>query len=357
MNLWNKLAALFLPTRRLVGDAEGEVLRGGPFGGRQGVVGRGECQYRREDLHQFPARKRMQAGKLAMIRYKPSPSALSYMAWTGSIAHFWFWTAPEAEEPAGQRSWIPESLLLEPPVAGGVRLLELSRGYEAQYWHDGVLVSSQWWGQMPGAEAWMRFVRSTGLDPAALQEVPQPIHLPWSNRPWGETSWAQRLAGLFDERFAWVLLFAALAAGLGWQLFSLLRWQVASDQLSIRVEHMRGEVGPLLAAREQAEQAQAELQHLSALRTSNVDYLLMADIASHLPEGSTLLNWRREANKLQTTVRSSEADPRAFVIAFEADPRLSGVAVKPLADGVMQLAFDLPAGGDIVADMQGRGHE
>ncbi|WP_442682420.1 hypothetical protein ACSBPQ_12300 [Stenotrophomonas sp. JC08] len=340
-----------------MGDAEGCVLRGGPFGGRQWVVGRGECQYRREDLHQLPARKRMQAGKLAMIRHKPSPSALSCMAWTGGIAHFWFWAAPEAEVPAYERNWIPESLLLAPPAAGGVRLLELSRGYEAQNWHGGVLVSSQWWEQVPGAEAWMRFVRSTGQDPAALQEVPQPIHLPWSNRPWGETSWAQRLAGLFDEKFAWLLLFAALAAGLGWQLSSLLRWQAAGDQLSVRVERMRAEVGPLLAAREQAEQAQAQLQHLSALRTSNDDYLLMADMASHLPEGSTLLNWRREANKLQTTVRSSETDPRAFVIAFDADPRLSGVAVKPLANGVMQLAFELPAGTDAGADPKGAGHE
>lgn len=357
MNLWNKLAALFLPTRRLVNDDQGSVSRGGPFGGQQWVVSRGECQYRREDLRALPVRRRLQAGKLALARYRPSPSALSHVAWTGGIAHFWFWTAPGVDEggAAGERRWMPESLLLAPPAVDGVRLLRLSQGYEAQYWQNGMLASSQWWEQLPAGEAWMRFVRSTGGDPVALQDVPEPIHLPWSNQPWGETSWAQRLAGLLDEKTAWLLLFAVLAAGLAWQVSALLRWQMAGDQLSVRVERMRAEVGPLLSAREQAEQAQAELERLGALRTPNDDYVLMADVASHLPEGSTLLTWRRDANKLQATVRSGEADPRAFVVAFEGNARLSGVAVTPLANGAMQLAFELPA--IHAADTKGEGHE
>lgn len=347
MKPWNKLAALFLPTRRLVNDDQGKVSRGGPFGGQQWVVSRGECQYRREDLRALPARRRLQAGRLAAIRHKPSSAALSCVAWTGGIAHYWFWAAPAMVEAGGERHWIPESLLLPPPGADGIRLLGLSQGYEAQSWHQGVLASSQWWEQVPGTEAWSRFVRSTGLDPAVMPDVPTPIHLPWSDQPWGEASWGQRLAGVLDEKVAWLLLFAALAVGLGWQSTAVLRWQLAGKELSARVEHMRAEVGPLLAAREQAEQGQAELERLQALRTPNDDYALMAEIASHLPDGSTLINWRRETDKLQTAVRSSETDPRAFVVALGNTPRLSGVAVTPLAEGVMQLAFELPRGVDV----------
>lgn len=307
------------------------------------MVGRGECQYRREDLQALPARRRLQAGKLAMVRHKPSPSALSYMAWTGGIAHFWFWMAPESDDAGGERRWIPESLLLAPPAADGLRLLKLSKGYEGQCWQNGALASSQWWEQVPTGEAWGRFVRSTGLDPVALQDVPDPIHLPWSDHPWGEMSRTQWLMGLFDEKAVWLVLFAVLTAALSWQVVALLRWQNAGNQLAASVERVRAEVGPLLAAREQAEQAQAELEHMGALRSPNNDYVLMASVAAHLPEGSTLLTWRREADKLQATVRSSEADPRAFVVAFEGDSRLSDVVVSPLANGTMQLAFELPA--------------
>ena len=290
-----------------------------------------------------------------MVRHKPSPSTLSCVAWTGGIAHFWFWTTPETGDAATERRWIPESLLLAPPAADGVRLLKLSQGCEAQCWQNGVLASSQWWEQVPAGEVWMRFVRSTGLDPAVLQEVPEPIHLSWSDQPWGETSWAQRLAGLLDEKTVWLLLFAALAAGLAWQVSALLRWQMAGDQLAARVERMRAEVGPLLSAREQAEQAQAELERLGALRTSHDDYVLMADVVAHLPEGSVLRTWRREAGKLQATVQSSETDPRAFVVAFEGNDRLSDVAVTPLANGTMQLAFELPV--TPAVDVKGEAHE
>ncbi|PZQ32584.1 MAG: hypothetical protein DI562_03265 [Stenotrophomonas acidaminiphila] len=304
----------------------------------------------------MPARKRLQAGKLAAIRHKPSPAALTCVAWTGGIAHFWFWVAPDVHEAGTERRWLPESLLQPLPAGDGIRLLGLSHGYEAQYWHKGALASSQWWEQLPGSDAWSRFVRATGLDPAVLPDVPMPSRLPWSEQHWGEISWSQRLAGLLDERTAWLLLFAALAVGLGWQASALLRWQSAGKQLSTRVEHMRTEVGPLLVAREQAEQARAELERLQALRSSNDDYVLIARIASHLPDGSTLVNWRRDADKLQIAVRSEETDPRAFVVAFEHVPRLSGVAVTPLADGIMQLAFELPTAGD-ATPAQEPGHE
>ena len=225
MNLWNQPAALFSPKRRLVNDDTGKVSRGGVFGGQEWVVGRGECQYRREDLRALPARKRMQAGRLAAARHRPSPAALSHVAWVGGVAHFWFWLDPASAGEGAPRRWVPESVLLPPPASDGVRLLQLARGVEAQHWEHGVLASSQWWPNPPGTEDWLRFVRSTGLDPATLPGVPEPQRLPWAAQPWGETSWTQRLAGAFDEKAAWLLLFALLAAGLGWQLAALLRWQ------------------------------------------------------------------------------------------------------------------------------------
>ena len=345
MNLRKTLAALFLPTRRLVSEPDQAPLtQGGAFGGQQWVVGRGQCQYRREDLHKLPPRKRAQAGRLALVRHSPSPAALAHVAWTGGIAHYWFWTPAEPPQPAVAQRWIPETLLLPPMAEDGVRLLQLSHGFEAQLWRAGVLAASQWWEQLPGTEAWSRFLRASGSDAAAGASVPAPLQLPWSAQPWGETNWSQRLAALLEEKTAWLLLFTALAAGLGWQLAALARWQLASNRLAANVEQLRGQVGPLLSAREQAEQAQGELDRLGALRSPNDDYVLMANIGKCLPEGSTLLSWQRDGGKLQLTLRSSETDPRALVAAFANEPRLADVAVTPLPGGVMQLVFELPDG-------------
>lgn len=342
MTLWNQLAALFLPTRRLVNDPQGRMAPGGVFGGRRWVVARGDCQYRREDLRALPARRRLQAARLAAIRHRSAPNALICTAWTDGIAHFWFWEAPPELRAGMAGHWLPETLLLPPLPVDGVRLVELVRGVEGQFWQGGVLTSSQWWSEVPGDEAWLRFVRAAGLDPAAVAARPEPVRLAWSARSWGEVSLAQRWAGMFDEKLAWLLLFSALAAGLGWQLASLQRWQQAGSQLAARVERVRTEVNPLLAAREQAEAAQAELARLQALRPLADDYRLMAEVARHLPAGGVLLSWQREADKLQVHLRSEQTDPRAFVAAFEGDPVLSGVAVTPAGGGVMRLAFELP---------------
>ena len=342
MTLWNQLAALFSPTRRLVNDAEGRVAPGGLLGGSRWVVPRGDCQYRREDLRALPVRKRLQAARLAAIRHRPAPTALTCVAWTDGIAHFWFWDAPPELRADVEGRWLPETLLLKPPMTDGVRLVELVRGVEGQFWRGGVLAGSQWWDDVPGEEAWLRFARAAGLDPVGVAAQPEPVHLAWSAQPWGEVSLAQRLAGVFDEKLAWLLLFSALAAGLGWQLASLYRWQDAGTQLAVRVERVRTEVNPLLAARERAETAQAELARLQALRPLADDYRLMAGVARHLPAGGVLLSWQREAGKLQVRLRSEQTDPRAFVAAFEGEPELSGVAVTPINGGVMQLVFELP---------------
>lgn len=344
MNLWNRLTALFLPSRRLANTEHGDQQqRGGLLGGQQWVVGRGECQYRREDLRALPANKRLQAGRLAATRLCPAPEAHTCTAWTGGIAHFWFWLKPDITRLAKAPRWLPESLLLPPPPTGvGVRLLQLSHGYEAQHWQEGVLASSQWWAQLPNEDEWLRFARTLGQEAIAFQTPPPPTKLAWAARPWGQVPWLQRLSGAINENTVWLLLALALCIGLGWQLASLHRWQKAGAQLAAQVEAARTSVAPLLAAREQAEQAQQELSRLQQLRGQGSDYGLVAALSAHLPEGSQLLTWHREAEKLQVALNSPETDPRAFVEAFEDEPRLADVTVTPVNTTTMQLAFVLP---------------
>lgn len=345
MNLQKKLAALFSPTRRLTGNETTLVQQGGLLGGQEKVVPRAECQYRRLDLTAIPARQRSAAARLAVSRYAPSPGAATHVAWTGGIAHLWIWAAQAPESERGEQRWIPETLLAAPPAADGPRLLAVSPGVEGQLWQSGQLLTSQWWAQAPDQEAWQRFLRGAGLDPETAPVPPQPVVLPWSTSPWGERQRGGFASSAVDERLLWVAVLALLALAFGWQVAGLVRWNNAGKALASQLEMARNTAAPLLAAREQAEQAQEDTEHLLQLQNGPGDYELMGEIIAALPQGAQLRAWSRNSDKLQVAVQSAEADPRKFVSAFEKLPRLADVTATPVAGGTMQLAFTLPGKG------------
>jgi len=348
MNLRTKLAALFLPTRRLIGaepgDADAPAVRaGGVLGGQQWVVPRADCQYRRTDLSGMPPRHRETAARLAATRYLPTADAVAHIAWREGVAHLWIWSSPPAEVAAGDQRWLPESLLFAPPAQDEARVLRTARGFEGQLWEDGQLVLSQWWPQVPDAGAWQRFLRAGGLDPDPA--VPAPLSLPWSE-PWGEGK-RNLLPGSAAgrERLAWLAAGVLVALLLGWELTGLARWSAAGSRLTARLDATRAEIAPLLSAREVAETAQAEADRLRSLQSGASDYELMARIAGALPEGIRFRAWNRNGEKLEVGVSGGDSDPRKFVVAFAGDPQLAEVSATPVADG-MRLAFSLqpPAG-------------
>lgn len=339
MNLRKTLAAYFLPTRRLIGNEGTPVQKGGAMGGQEWVVPRGDCQYRRLDLTAMPARQREAAARLALAAQLPSSSALSSMGWKAGIGHAWIWIDPPGDIVPAQRAWIPESLLVPLPDSDGVRLLQMSSGVEAQVWHAGQLAASQWWSQLPDAEVWGRFLRSAGLD----QGTPLPAvqSFAWLAEPWAEQkrSWVPGSTEA-RERLAWVGVVAVLALLVGWQLTSSIRWDLASSRLAAQLEAARTEVAPVLAARERAEQAQAEAQRLLQLQVGISDYALMSQVVAALPEGVQLGTWRREPGKIEALIKGGASDPRTYVSAFVGQPALANVTATQVAAG-MQLTFVL----------------
>lgn len=335
------LAAIFSPTRRLIGPEPQVVSRGGLLGTSEWVVQRAQCLYRRVDLSALPPRQRGGAARIAVRQHEPVEGAAAHVAWTGGVAHIWLWTAPDPGVARGDVAWVPESLVRSPPPGDGLRLLRLVQGTEGQYWREGSLRASQYWPEPPDAEQWRRFVRACGLGPEHASAVPEPVDAGWS-RPWadGRRTWPASPARL--ERWAWIGGLWILAAVLGWQLAALMRWQDAQRDLSARLEALRAQSTPLLAARERAEAAREELLRLRELQRGVSDYRLMADVVAALPEGSLLTAWLREGGKLQVALKSRQTDPRTFVAAFEKHELLADVSATSLPEGRMQLEFTLP---------------
>lgn len=348
MHLRNQLTALFSPTRRLIGPDRDVIRAGGPLGAMQWVVPRAQCHYRRIDLPNLSARKRQAAARIAARRYQPAAGALSHIAWTGSVAHLWTWTAPPEDLAASEDlAWLPETLLRAPPADDGARLLRMVEGFEGQLWRDGQLQASQWWPQPPGEDGWRRFLRGCGL-PAGDARSPEPEPgqfepLPWAETPWGDTQRGLPASPAALERLAWAGAFGLLAIVLGWQLAGTLTWSVARTQLDTRTETLRARAAPLLDARERADAARQALLSYHALAQQGIsDYALMAQIVSPLPDDIRFGGWRREGARLQTLVSSADTDPRHFVSAFGQHPRLADVVASPVEGGSMQLDFTLP---------------
>lgn len=344
MHLRKTLAAIFSPTWRLIGPDPATLRRGGPLGALEWVVPRAECHYRRLDFAALPARQRPAAARIAAARHEPVSGASVCIAWTGPVAHVWYWPQPQPSAGDEETRWIPETLLRAPPATDGPRLLRLLRGFEGQLWRERHLVCSQWWPQLPDLEEWRRFLRACGLGTEDLRAVPEPV-----TEPWAETPWADLRRGLFGspaavERLAWTGGLAALALVLGWQLAAQATWAAAHRDLQARIETLRARATPLLDARERAEAARQALEEFSSFQRGVNDYALMAEIAARLPKDSRFAAWHREGARLQVSVRSPDADPRHFVAAFDKHPRLADVVATPAEAGVMRLDFTLPGG-------------
>jgi hypothetical protein len=336
----NQLAAIFSPTWRLAGPEPAPVRSGGPFGELQWVVPRADLQYRRIDFSTLPARQRAGAARIAARRHAAGPARF-HVAWKGAVAHLWTWTERDAAGAgvAADAPWIPESLLRPAPAGDGLRLLQQVRGFEGQAWRNGDLQASQWWPGLPPADAWRRFIRGCGLGPedAALPETETPR---WSD-PWADGGRAMAASPALLERWAWRAVAATVVLALGWQLAAEVRWRSAQSALETRMDTLRAKATPLLAAREEAERARDGIGSLQQLQQATSDYRLAARVIAPLPADTRLLEWQREGDKLQVAVKSSDADPRHFVSAYDHDPQLARVVATPGESGVTMLAFDL----------------
>lgn len=351
MHLRNLLPALFSPTHRLLGPESTILHQGGALGQVQWVVPRADTHYRRLDFSELPMRQRLPAALLAMRRHELAPGMLHHLAWTGGIAHAWIWPRPDPALAIAQdqQAWIPESLLRAPPGVDGPRLLGQMSGVEGQIWRDGQLWASQWWPDLPGKDAWRRFLRGGGVGPEVAEVPPQLEWLPWSDAPWGDPHRGLPGSPALLERLAWAAALGVVGLGLGWQLAAQANWTIALARVDSRVEALRAQAAPLLEARERADAALESLQGYRDLRSGVSDYVMMGEVVRPLPADTRLAAWRREGVRLQVGVLSAESDPRKYVSAFDGHPQLAEVVATPALDGTgMQLDFTLASVGAVV---------
>lgn len=342
MSLRNRLTALFSPHRRWLAPEAGRLQAGGLFGPNEAVVPRVACTHFRLPLPAaLTAGGRAAALDLAVRRVAPSPSPRYAAVWQGEVAQVWVLDeraaadAGEAEQLIAESSLLPESALPD-----GARLLAVAKGVEGQVWRAGQLVASRCWPEPPSPEAWSRFLRAAAMPVAA--GPPAVETLPAAAKPWGQAPRRWRWAPAQLESAFWRASALLLGLLLGWPLIASILWGSASVWQAQRLAELRTASAPLIAAREQAEQAQLRLAALARLGAGPVDAALLADLRERLPAEDRLAGWLRDGTRLRIELQTTSTDPRRYVQALAGHPLLSGVVAQPTETGRMQLEIELP---------------
>lgn len=332
-----------MPHRRWLAPEVGPLQTGGLFGPREAVVPRAACTHFRLALPALAAGERAAALELAVRRVAPMPEPRYAALWQGGAAQVWVLDERTAAEAAETERLLAESALLPPPAEPeGARLLAVAGGVEGQVWREGGLIASRFWPQTPDADAWARFLRAAGLP---LAEVPPLQTLARQAEPWGQPARRGRWAAAQLEAAFWRGSAVLLGLLLGWPLLAGSLWAGAAALQEHRLNELRAASAPLIAAREQAERAQARLDALARLGAGPLDAVLLADLRERLPAEDRLLGWLRDGERLRIDLQASSSDPRHYVQALAGHPQLAAVVANPGEGGRMQLEIELPASG------------
>ncbi len=307
------------------------------------VVARSLCAYARIDCAAVPRRERPSFLSLAIRRWAPFPDAVHHVSWSGEQAMVWAWPASAMVDPAEADvrpdivRCTPESIYLGQPASAGASLQACVEGVEARAWRDGVLHASLWWPQVPALPEWNRFLRGAGLP--VQDAVPVPEALPRQATAW--VSHRGPSMGELGRRHGRRLAVAGVAAAVflvAWQVGALLPLAWREYALQRELAALEPSLGPIIAARESAEQDLARIDSLLALRPARSQTDLMANVAQAAPAGAQrITRWQYDAGDgLQVTLELQQPDPQALVAAYEASPLLDSVSVEP-GDGPQRL--------------------
>lgn len=288
------------------------------------------CYYRLFVLTDIPTNRRDNVLKLKIRQWSPLAEYGHYSVWTASgNAQVWLWDSQLQRERFAEigiksATVIPETLLYPRPVADTVQLLQCQTGFEGQIWQAGVLTGSRWWAAVPNLNEWSQFLRAHSL--AARLEVPTPVTMPLSEKPWGRPR--TRLDKFDGQQESLVVLLglAVFTVILTWQVVSLWQWHHATVTVQAQADELNAGISDILTARNQAIADKHVVEQLFALNPFPSQLELFTVVAENLPKDQAkLVDWLYQPGELQFTLEASMLDLTFYVKTFQQLPLFKDV--------------------------------
>jgi hypothetical protein len=310
------------------------------------VAARGEVFFKLIDVSAVPADAEQRFLQMQALKYSPYDDFARMIVPCGERQHMmWIWDAQWEREkrallPPVIRSapLLPETLL-HPAAEEGACLLACSSGTELQIWHDGCLVNSRWFEQVPDASQLDSALRAAGL----AEVTSRRDTIDWLPRPWSEQDrdWSSLLRDervLFSGAVAFLLFLACFHLGNG--LVTSIRAAWADSRSEALSEDVQGSIN----ARSRAErQRDVNLEWLSLF--SPVTQLEVAAEFTAALEGIDyeILDWEYVDGKLDVIVRGDAIDSRDVVSRLEKRDLFHALRIEPgRREGESAISIEIP---------------
>ena len=289
-------------------------------GRRYWVLSRALCAFR---VFRAPAAARSNLRSFAGIKareWAPFADAGFLAHLTGDTVAIWTWDAVRVRDAMlgvevmpGRMTVLPETAL-QVRGADGLRIVRCVEGFEGQCWSDGELRASRWWAEMPSAQSWTEFQRTSRATPEQFRDLPAAQEPVWRRRPW--TNSGEGLGSTIERRHRELVTAGAvvLVVAYGYLGGGVARDAVALSDLENRVRSLEAEKAPVVDDRVRAIQNREFLAGFQKLIPYPPQFELFARVAAHLPKESRITGWSYEDGSLQFTIAASTQPDLLFYV-------------------------------------------
>jgi hypothetical protein len=324
------------------------------------VVSRRLCRFASLALPALSRRQRISAVQLHLREASPFAATDAYAVIATDRAAIWFWDAAEVARAAEQcgvalaRLWVvPESAMMAPAPADGVRVIECLEGFEAQCYKGGQLAASHWWPARPNDSDWSMFVRQLGANAEGLPDRAPPLQsVARSAVPSVANDLpTRRGAGGPDlERVLYAAGAAALIAWASWLGGGWLKLEFESRQAAAQIEQQQQAAAPAARAREAALEDAQYVQAIAGYARYPDPRLVLAALARALPgDGITVneIDIKDGALRAQLTAGAANPPIAEFVKALNDSRVLANAKANTEVGGrIVTLTADIRPRGD-----------
>lgn len=260
--------------------------------------------------------------------------------WDGHAAQVWFWDRDRVSDV--KRAVVLPETLAHPPLTEGVRLLELSTGYEAQAWRGGALRASRFWPESPSREAWQAFIRRAGqwaTAPAAppAAQVPRWLERPYARGAGNELGQLRAQTGKL-----WIAAFVVLALTLSWQGTRYFKYQGLAHRLQQHIATLRQQSQPLIHARAQARSRLEKVQTLQAHLDRPSPLVILDDLLKTMPQDVHIQHFNLSGQTVKVLFTGKHLLNTAKIVGhIQTLPYVTSVNTGDAQNGQLQLTIGL----------------
>ncbi len=313
-------------------------------------MGRAFCLYRYHSFTHVPKEHRQAALANLIEVWSPFSETAYYVSWRAGHAMVWFWDAQRIDfsllgEAALGAAFVlsetlPETVLL-PAKNNGIYLQVCQEGTELQYWHDGLLLESQWYLARPSLSEQASFLRSIQYSANDATSI-QTVDLDWLEQPWsGDVSWSSWLTK--NEWRMGAVAVAVLLLILVWQEGRYWQAVVKTTQQKSQIVSLSDSLEPLINARNKIQVLQSWNQAVAAEIGQPQQIRLMNSVDSVLPSAAAaFIEWRYQRGQLEVLIDDPAAQPVQYVKSLQSLPVFSSVRTeKGRDDGQIRLVAEV----------------